>query len=258
MQGEPDRFGDGSGPLDALGMVVRDRSDAIACGEGFFQGASSVQQRDGRHPHGGAIPEAPLRFGYGARDPFAEESPIASSRVAPAPALERRGRSAVVQDNVDDGSRADRVVGVRAQAVEQLEILRAAAVIDKVVESDGIYTGNETTRKVRFTNADAHILSRMVKFAPFSYPLVVVIVVSRYVVGTLKETVRRRHVGVQSIMRQFTRTQERASFGIQEASSSKASNASRRLRSVVVDASFGPLQSGFPGGRNSMLSECSS
>ena len=86
---------------------------------------------------------------------------------------------------------------------------KEGAHIDKVVDSDGIYTGNEATRKVRFTNDDAYILSRMVKFGPFSYPQVVVIVVSRYLVGMVKETVRRRHVEVQSILGQFTVTQER-------------------------------------------------
>ena len=86
---------------------------------------------------------------------------------------------------------------------------KEGAHIDKVVDSDGIYTGNEATRKVRFTNDDAYILSRMVKFGPFSYPQVIVIVLSRYLVGMFKETVRRRQVEVQSILGQFTMTQER-------------------------------------------------
>ena len=86
---------------------------------------------------------------------------------------------------------------------------KEGAHIDKVVDSDGIYTGNEATRKVGFTNDDAYVLSRMVKFGPFSYPQVIVIVLSRYLVGMLNETVRRRHVEVQSILAQFTMTQER-------------------------------------------------
>ena len=87
---------------------------------------------------------------------------------------------------------------------------KEGAHIDKVVDSDGIYTGNEATRKVGFTNDDAYILSRMVKFGPFSYPQVVVIVLSRYLVDMLKETVRRRPAEAQTILGQFTLTQERA------------------------------------------------
>ena len=86
---------------------------------------------------------------------------------------------------------------------------KEGAHIDKVVDSDGIYTGNRANRKVQFTNDDAYILSRMVKFGPFSYPHVVVIVVSRYLVDMLKETLKTRQVEVQSILRQFTLTQER-------------------------------------------------
>ena len=86
---------------------------------------------------------------------------------------------------------------------------KEGAHIDKVVDSDGIYTGNEAARNVSFTNDDAYILSRMVKFGPFSYPQVVVIVAARYLLDMWKETVRRRHVEVQSILAQFTMTQER-------------------------------------------------
>ena len=45
---------------------------------------------------------------------------------------------------------------------------KEGAHIDKVVDSEGIYTGNRTNRKVKFTTDDAYLLSRMVKFGPFS------------------------------------------------------------------------------------------
>ena len=86
---------------------------------------------------------------------------------------------------------------------------KEGAHIDKVVDSDGIYTGSQATRKDKFTNDDAYILSRMVKFGPFSYPHVVVIAVSRYLVGMVKDVVRTRHVEVQSVLGQFSLTQER-------------------------------------------------
>ena len=41
---------------------------------------------------------------------------------------------------------------------------KEGAHIDKVVDSDGIYTGNHEITKKEFTNDDAYILSRMVKF----------------------------------------------------------------------------------------------
>ena len=48
-----------------------------------------MQERDGRHPHGGAIPEAPVGFGHGTRNPFPEVPSVASVGVTPAPALKR-------------------------------------------------------------------------------------------------------------------------------------------------------------------------
>ena len=78
-----------------------------------------------------------------------------------------------------------------------------------MVDSDGIYTGSRTNRKVNFTNDDAYLLSRMVKFGPFSYPHVVVFVVSRYLVDMVKEVLRSRQVEVQSILGQFALTPER-------------------------------------------------
>ena len=127
VQGEPDRLGHGPGPLDAFGVVVRDLRDPAACRERFLQGPLSVQQCDRGHPHGGSIPEAPVRRWIGTCDPFPEESSVASPGVAPAPALECRVRFAVVQEDVGDGGGAHGVVGVPAVPVEQLEVLRAAA-----------------------------------------------------------------------------------------------------------------------------------
>ena len=86
---------------------------------------------------------------------------------------------------------------------------KEGAHIDKVVDSDGIYTGSRTSRKANFTNDDGYILSRMVKFGPFSYPHVVVFVVSRYLVDMLKGVLRSRQVQVQSILGQFALTRER-------------------------------------------------
>ena len=67
-------------------MVVCDRSDAVACREGFFQGASSVQERDGRHPpwrrHCRSSRTVRVRHSRSIRG---RTPPIASSRVAPAP-----------------------------------------------------------------------------------------------------------------------------------------------------------------------------
>ena len=55
---------------------------------------------------------------------------------------------------------------------------KEGAHLDQVVDSDGIYTGNRENTKSQFTNDEAYIKSRLVKFGPFSYPQIVVIFVS--------------------------------------------------------------------------------
>ena len=85
---------------------------------------------------------------------------------------------------------------------------KEGAHIDNVVDSEGIYTGNRANQKGKFTNDDAYLLSRMVKFGPFSYPHVVVIAVSRYFAHMAKEVLRARHVEVQSILGQITLTHQ--------------------------------------------------
>ena len=86
---------------------------------------------------------------------------------------------------------------------------KEGAHIDKVVDSEGIYTGSRTSPKAKFTNDDAYILSRIVKFGPFSYPHVVVFVVSRYLVDIVKAVLKSRQAEVQSLLGQFALTRER-------------------------------------------------
>ena len=88
---------------------------------------------------------------------------------------------------------------------------KEGAHIDKVVDSDGIYTGNSKINKSRFTNDDSYILSRMIKFGPFTYPHVVVIAVSRYLVSMTRESVSKHQRKVQSITKQFTLAQSSVS-----------------------------------------------
>ena len=85
---------------------------------------------------------------------------------------------------------------------------KEGAHIDDVVHSDGIYTGNSGRRRQGFTNDDAYILSRMVKFGPFTYPHVVVLSVSRHIVGKTGGSVAAHGEEVGSILRQFTFTGE--------------------------------------------------
>ena len=125
-QGAPDGLGDGSRALDALGVVVRDFRDAVACRERVFKRLFPVEESHRRHAHRCAVPEAAVGPRYGTSDPFPEESSVSAPGVAPAPGLKRRGRFAVVQDDVGDSGGADGVVRVRAQAVEELEVLRVA------------------------------------------------------------------------------------------------------------------------------------
>lgn len=86
---------------------------------------------------------------------------------------------------------------------------KEGAHIDQVVDSEGIYTGSRASPKAEFTNDDAYLLSRMVKFGPFSYPHIVVFVVSRYLVDMVKAVLRSRHLEVQSLLGQFALTRER-------------------------------------------------
>ena len=88
---------------------------------------------------------------------------------------------------------------------------KEGAHIDKVVDSDGIYTGSQNHTRAAYTDDDAYLLSRMVKFGPFTYPHVIVIAVSRYLVEMAGETIRKRRQGVESILRQFTLKQESVS-----------------------------------------------
>ena len=85
---------------------------------------------------------------------------------------------------------------------------KEGAHIGDVVHSDGIYTGNSGKRRRGFTKDDAYIMSRMVKFGPFTYPHVMVISVARHIVGKTRESVAAHGGEVRSILRQFTFTQE--------------------------------------------------
>ena len=92
----------------------------------------------------------------------------------------------------------------------------------------------------------------MVKFGPFSYPHVVVFVVSRYLVGIVTQVLKSRQAEVQSLVGQFAVTRERvASTGRESLSSwtllrSGRSTASRRgLRRSAWSCDLRPL-SGSP------------
>ena len=65
---------------------------------------------------------------------------------------------------------------------------KEGAHIDQIVDSEGIYTGNQESTGSQFTNNDAYIRSRLVKFGPFSYPHILVICVSRYLVEIAQES----------------------------------------------------------------------
>ena len=110
---------------------------------------------------------------------------------------------------------------------------KEGAHIDKVVDSDGIYTGNQDRKKGEFTNDDAYILSRMVKFGPFTYPHVVVIALSRYLVAMTREIVTKRQGTVQSILGQVTLTQESVS-------------STRERIDVIMKCPTGDRIDGFP------------
>ena len=81
---------------------------------------------------------------------------------------------------------------------------KEGAHIDQIVDSEGIYAGNRDDIKTKFTNSDAYVRSRLVKFGPFSYPHIVVILVSKYLLMTTKESLTRSESQVQSIERQIT------------------------------------------------------
>ena len=72
------------------------------------------------------------------------------------------------------------------------------------VDSEGIYTGNRENTKSQFTNDDAYIRSRLVKFGPFSYPHILIIFVSTYLVMIARESLKRNKHQVQSIGQQIT------------------------------------------------------
>lgn len=75
LQGEPDRLRDGPRAFHPLWVVVRDLRDSIAPRERFFERLPPVEVRDRGHPHGGAIPEAPVRSGHRACHPPAKRPP---------------------------------------------------------------------------------------------------------------------------------------------------------------------------------------
>ena len=77
--------------------------------------------------------------GHGAGDPPSKCPSVASVGVAPAPALQGGVGFAVVDDDVRDRRRAHGVIGVRAQPVEQFEILRAASATLEPRPSDVAY-----------------------------------------------------------------------------------------------------------------------
>ena len=81
---------------------------------------------------------------------------------------------------------------------------KEGAHIDQIVDSEGIYTGNRENTESQFTNDEAYIRSRLVKFGPFSYPHIVVIIVSRYLVTIAKESLIRNKEQVESIGKKIT------------------------------------------------------
>ena len=84
---------------------------------------------------------------------------------------------------------------------------KEGAHIDKVVDSDGIYTGGSERTEKKYTNNDAYMLSRMVKFGPFTYPQIMVFSASRYLVSMTRESISRHQEKVRSIAEQFTLSQ---------------------------------------------------
>ena len=81
---------------------------------------------------------------------------------------------------------------------------KEGAHIDPVVESEGIYTGNSVSSQCSFSNDDAFIRSRLVKFGPFSYPQVIVICVSRVLVAMAKDSLATNARQMRSIENQLT------------------------------------------------------
>ena len=110
-------------------MVVRDLRDPVAQRERVIERTPSAEQRHGRHPHGGPIPEASVWSGHRTCDPPAKRSSVASVGMASAPALEGGCGLAIVDDDVGDGGRAHSVVGIRAAPVEELEVLLAPSAL---------------------------------------------------------------------------------------------------------------------------------
>ena len=81
---------------------------------------------------------------------------------------------------------------------------KEGAHIDKIVDSEGIYTGSQENVVAQATNSDAYVRSRLVRFGPFSYSHVVVILVSRYLVTIVQESLKREKGQVQSFKKQMT------------------------------------------------------
>ena len=84
---------------------------------------------------------------------------------------------------------------------------KEGAHIDQIVDSEGIYTGNLENTNSQITNDEAYIRSRLFKFGPFTYPHIVVIFVSRFLVTIARECLIRNKEQLQSIEKQFTFTQ---------------------------------------------------
>ena len=85
---------------------------------------------------------------------------------------------------------------------------KEGAHIDRIVHTDGIYTGNQERTESKTTNDEAYVRSRLIKFGPFSYPHLVCIAVSRYLVITVRKSIIKNEEQIKSIGKQFTITQE--------------------------------------------------
>ena len=80
---------------------------------------------------------------------------------------------------------------------------KEGAHIDQVVDSQGIYTGNRTTRAGPPSNDDAYVRSRLVKFGPFTYPHIVVFCVARYLVNIARASLKENSGEVRSLSQQM-------------------------------------------------------
>ena len=79
---------------------------------------------------------------------------------------------------------------------------KEGAHIDPVVDSEGIYTGNRTSRSEPPSNNEAYVRSRLIKFGPFTYPHIVVFCVARYLVTVARASLTKNSGDVRSLSEQ--------------------------------------------------------